>query len=190
MKSITLIMAVITSLSVTAELVVEEDFESGIFPPPGWVTVAKTLGGGTPSGGWTLSEGIAHGSVMSSINTSWAILYTSPFYLNRGDIVKITFGGRPSGFPPFVELAHDGVFEWSSPIEGSSSVFMTYVFKSPEISKASSDYRVGWEVDQYFPPYPGISYLSIDNVFISVASPPTRSEVETSSLGRIKSTYK
>jgi hypothetical protein len=191
-----LFFLIVLSSSTIYNLAVREDFSGSTFPPTGWTKIAKIVGGGIPSGGWSLQDGYAHGYVYSYTNTSYGILLTLPFHASVGDCVIIIFNGKPSGpsgLYPFIEIEHDGSFTWTASIVGSGTQWINYQYTTPAITVESSNYRIGWEVDDYLPS-PGATTLDIDNIKVAVASPGTSdntiTQVEASSLGRIKSVYR
>jgi hypothetical protein len=188
-----LLVFLVAIASSDLNVVVREDFSGSTFPPVGWATVLKIVNGGTPFGGWSQQNNLAHGEVHSSsaYSLAYSVLFTPAFHLNSGDRVAIIFDGKPgTAYYTFVVLIREGHFVWSGMIEGPSTQMTCYQFKTDAVTTASDYYRVGWDVEGYM----FTNTLDVDDIKVAVLSPGpddnTITQVEASSLGRLKSLYK
>jgi hypothetical protein len=169
-----------------AGVILEENFESGVFPPTGWTRYPDPFYSPT----WCLFEyqGNHYTNCLSiSQYETEAYLRTLAIQMNAGQTVTINFDSEISTsmwFYPTVDL-----------LQGSKIIYtfypnrrkpFHYCYITPPIS-VSSTYYVQWRLVQFAPS--GCSY-SVDNIVINVNDAKNGNIIQPTSLGSIKAAYR
>jgi hypothetical protein len=181
-----------------AEILVQEDFEGTTFPPAGWTT--DSAGYGQWSANWI--RGVSYGNHYAQGSCSFfyafsgarTFLYTPYFSLAAGTALTISYnGGVDDG-----SGSTSSFFLWDSKTTRWTGLIPMMEDDKPEKRSLettpvpeSGTYRIAWMAwcDQN-PYYPAMGMMVwVDNVRVTTFLKCT-SDIEPTSLGRIKSAYK
>jgi hypothetical protein len=195
MKNITSILGLLLVLitSVSADILITEDFTNEYFPPTGW-SIQYIAGGGLNY--WIRSldsgNGCAHGySSCFDPSENAATLITSPFSLNDTETCVIRFRRKDFSFTvpssaTFIrlEVRRGSSIIWDQYLSNSS----TWIWETQriQVNQTSDQYKVGWEISAYSDTGVDIfGHFYVDDVTIS-SSPLA---VENATLGNIKALF-
>jgi len=177
-----------------AEVLIQQDFEDPTFPPVEWTTYSG--GYGSWNGSWTrATEGDNHFAqgvcnVQSSHSGGKILLFTPNFYLSTGSVLSISFDGlwwaMPYGTEVRFSLIDSDSVIWTGLLQEDGQ-FKNRTYTTSPVP-ANDNYRVVWMsyCDNYMTT---VGHIQIDNVIISTLQ-KAPNNLETTSLGRIKSAYK
>lgn len=168
-----------------AEVLVQENFEGGVFPPTGW-TVSSTL---MPFCTWVSGESSGNHFASCSIlsmREGDACLNTPEINLSAGQTINIAFDSRVSYLVSgmnVVSLYHDSSLVWSTNPTKKKPYHNSFTL--PVIT-TSGDYYVRWTLHNPI----GMSSYQVDNVVISVSERSNQTQIQSTSVGMIKSTFR
>jgi hypothetical protein len=177
-------LAAITALAAAAPpILVKEDFEGELFPPPGWSV------DGSGDWGWSNARGYANGYATSTVGHTASCSITSRrFSLDGGRRVRVVFRYEATG-------CGDAPTDHSINLVGGGHTvadglpktggWTNYEWLSPE-APAYATFRISWVATVYSPDSSGTGILRLDDVVITlynVAVGPT-------SIGRVKALYR
>jgi hypothetical protein len=189
-----LILVFIVSTS-SAQVIIQQDFSSPIFPPTGWTIHTEDVDG---SWIWTDSgqsgDGYAHGEIV--INQpcgGYSALKTNIFMLSKGDTLQIEFnrrnnftGATPDSCQWIVALGNRANDYYSSghpPTEGQTWVPTDHHFSIPY---SSDQWYVSWTITcSTTQSEPTTIYFDVDDVLIE----ETGDNIQPTSLGNIKAVF-
>ncbi len=189
-----LLLLLFASIS-SAKIIVQESFNSPIFPPTGWTTESDGAGGiwtwtdyGQPGNGYAKGE-----VVLSTPSWGYIKLQTDEFVLYEGDVVHINFNRRNNsiGATPYttqwVIALNTRSFDYFSnsfsPSEGQIWVNTDIHYSIPVTSDQwSISWSVAGEIEQAGQT---TIFFDIDEVLVEEIS----DAVEPTSLGNIKATF-
>jgi hypothetical protein len=176
-----LILVFIASTS-SAQVIIQQDFSSPIFPPTGWTIHTES------------GDGYAHGEIV--INQpcgGYSALKTNIFMLSKGDTLQIQFkrrnnftGATPDSCQWIVALGNRANDYYSSghpPTEGPTWIPTDHHFSIPY---SSDQWYVSWTIAcSTSQSEPTTIYFDVDDVLIE----ETGDNIQPASLGNIKAVF-
>jgi hypothetical protein len=200
MKGFILTFLLISSCFATITLPYQTGFEEPSFPPPGWTEFFKLNLGFDSS--WTRSgidgfeNNYAHGYlyIHGGFGFPWgndARLVSDQFYVNSGDILKISQWWRASQDPCthyYVGLMLNNNEIWHYQPQFPPPATWTNTVMTSIPLPESGYCQVFWEIEIYTGGPQSTVHMDLDAITIKKAM-PLRNNIEATSLGKLKCSF-
>ena len=177
---------------------IKEGFEGPVFPPRAWTTFVT--GPGEGEGSWSKGANetgyCAYGTVYCTYPQGYldAVLCTSYRILFPGDYITISFDLKTedsSGGSLSIRLwTRSNSCFWDSYVDKPPiGETRHYTYNLPVIID-SNDYQFRWYLESWYQSVPVSITVSLDNITVKRTAGSNQTQMEPSTLGRIKSAYK